>query len=369
LTLSGLLSLRVVAGLVGLLFLFPGNAFSEEKDGRSLFEHYCAVCHGKSGKGNGVNSEYLDPSPADLTDAEIVDRSDEELYKVIELGGAGVDLAPTMPTWGHTLSADQIKLLVSYVRALQKAPPHPKGVRLSDIKAGEGQCPVCHVKKGSHQIAPDLSHEGSKFNRDWLVQFLKNPARVRPVGYIPLTKTRMPNFNFTDEEASAVTAYLMTLKEDRFSSARVSGLDRSDAAVEEGKALFSDIYGCDGCHKGSEKGEGGIVGPHLSMAAGRLQPEWIYAWLKNPQSIRPDAPMPNFALPEQDIRYLMAYILSLGKEGMAAQSSASPALIDKGKGLVEKKNCLFCHILNVKEVGANSELVAPKVASTQDVKK
>lgn len=368
-TISRLFPLRIVVGLVGLLFLFPGDAFSEEKDGRALFEHYCAVCHGKAGKGNGVNAEYLDPSPADLTDAEIVDRSDEEIYKVIELGGAGVDLAPTMPTWGHTLSNDQIKLLVSYVRALQKAPPHPRGVRLSDIKVGEGQCPVCHIKRGNRQIAPDLSHEGSKFNSDWLVQFLKNPDRIRPVGFIPLTKTRMPNFNFTDEEANAVAAYLMTLKEDRFSSVRVSGLDRSEAAVEEGKALFSDIYGCDGCHKSSEKGEGGIVGPNLSLAAGRLQPAWIYAWLKNPQSIRPDSPMPNFALSEQDIRYLMAYILSLGKEGAAAQVDVSPAVIDKGKGLVEKKNCLFCHILNVKEGGVNPELAVPKVASNQDVKK
>ncbi len=335
--------------VAALFFLLPNNALSSDDvvGGRHIFEHYCAVCHGKSGKGDGVNAKLLDPEPANLAGSEIAGRSNDELYDVIAKGGAGVELSATMPPWGKTFSLDQIKELVAYIRLLQKGAPSPKGVRFSDLKAGgdKEQCSVCHVQQGRpRQIAPDLGHEGSKFNRDWLFQFLKNPTKIRPVGYMPLTKARMPNFNLTDEDAGALTEYLMTLKEDRFSV--VSNLDQGEKAVSEGAALFSDIYGCDGCHKTELKGEGGIVGPNLSIAKNRLKPEWIYAWLKNPQAIRPDSPMPNFGLPEADIRYLMAYILSLGGESKPVSVGAGN--VEQGKALIEKKNCLFCHILETR---------------------
>jgi mono/diheme cytochrome c family protein len=354
----------LIALILGVSLL-PQNALSAEMGGRHIFEHYCAVCHGKAGKGDGVNAKLLDPHPANLAGSEIASRSDSELYDVIAKGGAGVDLAATMPPWGKTFSSDQINDLVAYIRLLQKGVPVPRGVRLADLKGSEKEhCSVCHVKKGNPvQIAPNLGHEGSKFNRDWLYQFLKNPKVVRPIGYIPLTKTRMPDFNFSDGDAGALTEYLMTLKEDRFAS--VANLDQSEKAVSEGEALFSDIYGCDGCHKVSEKGDGGVVGPNLKSSKGRLTQEWIYAWLKNPQSIRPDSPMPNFGLSEPDIRYLMAYILNLGGNDTAVSSVSAgdkAALVKEGKALVEKKNCLFCHILE----SSTGEKTAVVLAGNKD---
>ncbi|MEK7747910.1 MAG: c-type cytochrome [Nitrospirota bacterium] len=339
------LFLFLIGSFLSIISL-PVDVFSQEATGRHIFEHYCAVCHGVTGKGNGINAKFLDPHAADLTGDDIIGRTDQEIYDVILKGGAGVELAPTMPAWGKTFSPDQINLLVSYVRQLQKGAPQPAGVRLSDLGTDEkGQCRVCHLQKGkAKQIAPNLGHEGSKFHKEWLYKFLKDPSRIRPVGFIPLTKAKMPNFNLSDEEAGALTAYLMSLKEDRFSD--IGELDRSEKAVSEGETLFSEIYGCDGCHKVSAKSEGGIVGPNLSPVASRLKPAWIYAWLKNPQSIRPDSPMPNFGFPEADIRYLMAYILSLGKDAADAPEAVSNSeMIEKGKGLVEKKNCLFCHTL------------------------
>ncbi|MEK7286922.1 MAG: c-type cytochrome [Nitrospirota bacterium] len=352
-----LFSFLVLSSLA--LVSFPNDVFSEEKMGRHLFEHYCAACHGLSGKGDGVNAKHLDPHPANLTDDDIAGRSDQEIYDVILKGGSGVELAPTMPMWGKTFSSDQIASLVSYVRGLQKEVPKPAGVRLADMQSSMGkeqQCAICHIQKGkAKQIAPNLGHEGSKFHKDWLYKFLKDPARVRPIGFIPLTKTKMPNFNLSDEDAGALTAYLSSLKEDRF--APIAPLDRSEKAVSEGETLFSEIYGCDGCHKTSAKGEGGMVGPNLSTTSRRLKPEWIYAWLKNPQSIRPDSPMPNFGLPEADIRYLMAYVLSLGSEGKADEEAmASNEMIEKGKALVEKKNCLFCHTLESASVAVSQML-------------
>jgi mono/diheme cytochrome c family protein len=334
-----------------LLFSSEGSAAVEE--GRHVFEHYCAVCHGVAGQGDGVNAATLDPHPSDLSGEEIASRSDQELIEVIEKGGIGVELSAAMPPWGKTFSKEQIKSLVTYIRILQKGAPAPKGIRLSDLKAmGKEQCVVCHIKGAKRQIAPDLSHEGSKFNRDWLYSFLKNPDRVRPIGFIPLTKTKMPNFNFSDEDADALTEFLMAQKEDRFSSSFLGTLDRSENAVSEGESLFTEVYGCDGCHKTSKEAgaAGGVVGPNLSVVAERLQPGWIYAWLKDPRAVRPDSPMPNFGLSDKEIRYLMAYVLSLGEGSTgAAPQSLRAEKVKAGQALLEKKNCLFCHILEVKK--------------------
>ncbi len=318
---------------------------------RHLYKHYCAVCHGISGKGNGVNAQNLDPHPADLTSSEVASRSDQEIYEVIEKGGAAVDLSAAMPPWGKTFSKSQITSLTAYVRSLSKKDSAAMGaVRFLDLKQeGRADCAICHIKFKGEPIAPNLGHEGSKLHRTWLYQFLKEPTRIRPVGFIPLTKARMPNFYFSDDEAAAVTEFLMAQKDEEISGKDVSGFGLANPSeVEKGRALFVEKYACDACHKTGGKG-GGIVGPDLSEAASRLRPEWIFFWLKNPQAIRPDSPMPNFGLSDTETHSLAAYTLSLGK-GVPKEEplsiSVNEALYKKGERLVKEKNCVFCHTLN-----------------------
>jgi mono/diheme cytochrome c family protein len=38
------------------------------REGGVLFRHYCAVCHGGEGHGDGFNAYNLDPKPRDLAD-------------------------------------------------------------------------------------------------------------------------------------------------------------------------------------------------------------------------------------------------------------------------------------------------------------
>src|SRR6266446_4342082 len=73
--------------------------------GKVLFRHYCAVCHGIAGKGDGPNAQHLDPRPADLSDAEYMAGATEQtIFTVIERGGPALDLPATMPMWGKTFS-------------------------------------------------------------------------------------------------------------------------------------------------------------------------------------------------------------------------------------------------------------------------
>jgi len=334
----------------------PAQAAAPPADpaiGKHLFRHYCAVCHGLSGSGNGVNADNLDPHPADLTGEEVSSLTDAEIYEVIEKGGAALELSAAMPPWGKSLSASQIRDLVAYVRVLS-AGEEEKAVRFDDIKkGGPADCKICHIQqsgqkgRNGRQIAPNLGHEGSKLNGGWLASFLKQPNRIRPIGYLPLTKSRMPNFYFADDEVAALTSFLMTQKDDGVTADAMAGFDLSnEAEIEKGKALFEDQFACSACHRSGGEG-GGQVGPDVSITTTRLKPEWVFFWLKNPQAIRPDAPMPNFGMTDAEARSLVAYLFSLGGGGAPPVAPASDeAMVKRGEKMVKDKNCLSCHTLD-----------------------
>jgi len=59
--------------------------------------------------------------PRDHTDAKAMSgRSDDMIFKVIKEGGPSIDKSVLMPPWGDTLSDDEIKDLVAYLRKLCK---------------------------------------------------------------------------------------------------------------------------------------------------------------------------------------------------------------------------------------------------------
>ncbi len=334
---------------------------------KKTFKHYCAVCHGVAGGGNGVNAGNLDPEPRDFTDKEYMSsRKDEDLFKVIEGGGRAGGKSVLMPRWGKTLDKQQISDLIAYVRLFSGTAP-VNTEKKDAVKPGiekvsaETNCGICHITEVKKRVvAPNLGHEGSKLNKEWVFSFLKNPSRVRPVGFIPLTKTMMPNFQFSDEEARAITEFLMTKKDAGVNRQDVARLAITDAEIEKGKKLFDKEYGCIACHKINDE-EGGIVGPDLRIAAKRLRPEWVFNWIKNPQSIRPDSPMPNLGVPDDNIRSIIAYLLSLSgsKTLPVSEDGTDPKLIAKGEKLVRDKNCAFCHTIdsfNSKKSGSQKDL-------------
>jgi mono/diheme cytochrome c family protein len=99
----------------------PAAAY-DVREGRAIFQHYCAPCHGAEGQGDGFNAYSLDPKPRDLTDPAFkADRSDEDLAETVRIGGGAAGLSTGMPPWGRTLNARQIHNVVAYVRSL--APP------------------------------------------------------------------------------------------------------------------------------------------------------------------------------------------------------------------------------------------------------
>lgn len=93
------------------------------REGRALFQHYCSICHGAEGHGDGFNAYNLDPKPRDLGAADFqAKRSDEELAAAIRSGGGASGLSASMPPWGRSLGERQIRNLVLYLRTLSPEP-------------------------------------------------------------------------------------------------------------------------------------------------------------------------------------------------------------------------------------------------------
>ncbi|MBI3325838.1 MAG: cytochrome c [Nitrospinae bacterium] len=115
-TASGwMLSLLVLAAVV------PWATAGDLGQGKEVYAQFCASCHGETGKGDGPAAPALTPKPKDLSDKGYMGtKSDEQLFKVVKEGGAAGGLSPLMPPWGTSLTDDQIRDVIAYLRSLAK---------------------------------------------------------------------------------------------------------------------------------------------------------------------------------------------------------------------------------------------------------
>jgi mono/diheme cytochrome c family protein len=87
---------------------------------------FCAACHGEDGCTPGPGAAGLPVQPAKHCDGNYMNPlTDEHLFKVIKEGGASVGKSPLMAPWGGTLTDEQIRDVIAFVRTLAK-PPYPR---------------------------------------------------------------------------------------------------------------------------------------------------------------------------------------------------------------------------------------------------
>jgi cytochrome c1 len=92
-----------------------------ERKGKRLYEHYCAVCHGLQGKGDGFNAYNLNPKPKDMTEKGYLDSvTNDWLKQAVSLGGRGVKRSVLMPAYEGTLNEEQTADVVAYLRHLSE---------------------------------------------------------------------------------------------------------------------------------------------------------------------------------------------------------------------------------------------------------
>ena len=229
---------------------------------------------------------------------------------------------------------------------------HKRSEKLDDIDAGRRlvkkyNCTGCHEIEGAggdyrdviiahegvnettaKQFAPPpLKAQGARVYPDWLFAFLKEPSDIR-YGL----KVRMPTFQLSDDEATALVKYFSALDDEPFPYETLEVPTPTRAELRVGKQIFDDLQ-CVSCHpaQGERIPEGSDKAgrPDLSLAKQRLKPDWLIDWMKDPQSFQPGTAMPQ-AWPlvggqhmpidgyagndaEKQIQLVRDYLISLGR--------------------------------------------------------
>ena len=182
------------------------------------------------------------------------------------------------------------------------------------------KCYACHQFNGfGGSLAPDLSFEGSRAQKKWIAEFLKNPQTIRPTLIL-----RMPQFNMTDKEAATVAEYLsMAVQKPGVNPDSIEMQKYTPAMVSLGKQLYDVKYQCQSCH--TIGGSGGYVGPNLNNAGNWLTPAWVEAWLRNPQALQPDTIEPRRNFTDDEIHALnrISDDLALGHQIANGEHAAS----------------------------------------------
>ena len=183
------------------------------------------------------------------------------------------------------------------------------------------KCYACHRFNGyGGTLAPDLSFEGSRAQKKWIADFLKNPQTIRPTLIL-----RMPQFNMSDKDAAIAAEYLsLAVQKPDVNPESVDARQFTPGIVSMGKQLYEVKYQCQACH--TIGGTGGYVGPNLNNAGNWLTPAWIEAWLRNPQALQADTIEPRRNFTEDEIRALTAYLMTL-RVGIKPQNSKSAAVV------------------------------------------
>lgn len=235
------------------------------------------------------------------------------------------------------------------------------GLSLSGCKGNENvaaghelyvhYCVGCHGEKGdgngfnalfvdpppSDHTDPDLGEKSNKKLFKTVAKGGKGSGR----------SAKMPPFGevLSEKEIWQLVGYMRTLhpssapaieyegKSDerpKYAKAKVPDFPAADSAewakfAKKGKKLYRR-NACKACHRIGE--DGGRIGPELARAGDRLRPEWVYKWLKSPQSIYKDTKMPNFKLSDKDATALSAYISTLKGEMGVAGSRGDPLFFE-----------------------------------------
>ena len=194
----------------------------------------------------------------------------------------------------------------------------------------KNKCIDCHKlspkDSGGPDKGPDLFFSGNKFKTEWLIEFLQKPETIRIAGHItnPGFLTGQPTGIeahpiLSTKEGKAVAKYLMSLKLEGFESGKVDSFPLSKGQKVKAKILFERDYGCTACHKGinlARKPKGGISGPSLVTAGDRLNPDWIFHWLKNPKTFIDRGRMPAFKFDDETTIQIVKYLMTLKKENL-----------------------------------------------------
>jgi mono/diheme cytochrome c family protein len=173
-------------------------------------------------------------------------------------------------------------------------------------------CIACHkqtaIVEWEKKNAPDLSFEGVRVTREWLRSYLTTPAPIRPFGFYPGSGSRHPDFMLSEDEVETLTQHLLEQKGgDDYPLKAFETEELLRFSMQKARDLLQDKLPCLGCHRLG--GEGGRIGPDLSSISSRLQADFVYQIISDPQAVMPETIMPKVEMPPATLALLVNYLM------------------------------------------------------------
>jgi cytochrome c551/c552 len=177
-------------------------------------------------------------------------------------------------------------------------------------------CWGCHNTTGfedRRKVGPNLQHIASKTTADWALRWVKDPKSFK-------TATYMPRFwdleNNLDSEIGArnatevvsIVSYILS-KSKPLTYGSVPGGDPAN-----GKVLLETL-GCQGCHVVEETDLANVdwfrrKGPSLVGVGSKVNPEFLFNWIKNPKHYWEQTFMPDLRLTDSEAGDITAFLMS-----------------------------------------------------------
>ena len=333
-----------------------------------------------------------------LTDGEVADVA---AYLAGLEGPAGVGPGAT---YDATLVTDT---LTDYYRSIVPTEeaiatvaamsPEEQQLDLGRRAIGRYGCYSCHTIAGFEDTQPigiELSEEGSKLVQrldfafvheiphtkvDWFKQKLRAPRSFdRSRVLQPLEKMRMPNFGFSEEETTLLATAIMSFQaEVQPIGSHLPGSARNDA-LRDGRN-FVRRRNCVACHEienaggdyANVVGDPALAPPMLTPEGAKVRPEWLYAFVREPITIRPwlDVRMPTFGLEDEHWNTAIDYFAAISETIGPFRThdlAPSPTVVRTGEELFDLLRCQQCHVLDTIPEDQPTDNLAPDLRMARE---
>jgi mono/diheme cytochrome c family protein len=208
-------------------------------------------------------------------------------------------------------------------------------------------CYGCHEIAGyetARKIGPPLNSVSAKTTPEFIYHWVKDTQSFRQ-------HSRMPNPQFSHQEALAVTAYLVNINK---KSTYATPAAPQGGSVQRGEELVESL-GCKGCHVITETDrevrQSDVpydIAPELTKIGSKINRDWLFAWIKNPKQYHPQTTMPSLRLTDSEAQDITAYLMTRKETetppaALDGVDLGAPELIAEGKAVIRNFGCHGCH--------------------------
>ena len=216
-----------------------------------------------------------------------------------------------MPTFKYTLSEQEIWGIVAHVRTLHGMSfTYDLDARQQELEeALQAAQPDMEATQAAYDAATEKAEAAQEAYEETLTDEQLDDYEPEEISLPEEAVFLIANEKFENAKL-ALENFSKRPKRTRIKSPdlTISEGERAKQA-ELGKKLYTDTYGCNGCH--SINDVGGLVGPVLERAGFRLNPTWVYRWIRNPQAMKKHTRMPNLGASDADAKALTYYLGTL----------------------------------------------------------